>query len=316
MLDNPKLSVIMSVYNGEKYLREAIESILNQTFTDFEFIIINDGSTDNSLAIIRSYDDRRIRSLNNETNIGLTKSLNNALKVATGEYIARQDADDISLPDRFEAQLKYFEQYPEVALLGTSKYVISEDGTILRKVIALSNPGRTLLKENVFTHGSVMFKKAVVDELGYYNEFFKYSQDYELWLRIAKQYEVRNLKSVLYYLRFHSNNIRIKNKEQAMLFHLLAQKTIKNDLSDEVSKKIRKEPLELYVYLNKQEKAYFHKAMSGAYLRDNNLQLAIKERQKVFSLAPFNIKNNLHLLLLILEHVKEHVKKRGKSTGK
>jgi glycosyltransferase involved in cell wall biosynthesis len=128
MPKNPKLSVIMSVHNGEKYLREAIESILNQTFTDFKFIIINDGSTDNSLAIIRSYDDKRIRILNNGTNIGLTKSLNKALKQAKGKYIARQDADDVSLPDRFEAQLKYFVQYPEVALLGTSTYIINQEG--------------------------------------------------------------------------------------------------------------------------------------------------------------------------------------------
>ena len=125
----------MSVYNGEKYLREAIESILNQTFTDFEFLIVNDGSTDSSLEIILSYPDERIRVIRNDRNIGLTKSLNKALQQAKGEYIARQDADDISLQNRFEEQLIYLEKHPEVALLGTSAYKIDERGEILAKVI-------------------------------------------------------------------------------------------------------------------------------------------------------------------------------------
>ena len=98
----PKVSVLMSVYNGERYLREAVESILNQTFTDFEFIIIDDGSTDSSRAILASFDDPRIVLLQNETNIGLTRSLNEGLSLARGKYIARQDADDASLLERLE----------------------------------------------------------------------------------------------------------------------------------------------------------------------------------------------------------------------
>ncbi len=140
MSENPKVSVIMSVYNGDKYLREAIESILNQTFTDFEFIIVNDGSTDNSLEIIESYDDERIKTINNKKNIGLTKSLNKALKFAKGKYIARQDADDVSLPNRFEKQVEYLDSHPEVALVGTSVYLIDENGKIIGKRIAFAKP--------------------------------------------------------------------------------------------------------------------------------------------------------------------------------
>lgn len=296
--NNPKLSVIMSVYNGEKYLREAIESILNQTFTEFEFIIVNDGSADNSLAIIRSYDDKRIRIITNGTNIGLTKSLNIALKQANGEYIARQDADDISLPDRFEAQLKYFEQYPEVALLGTSKYVINEAGKIRRKEIAPPEPHELLFDTNAFTHGTVMFRKAVVDELGYYNEFFKYSQDYELWLRIAKHYQVRNLTQVLYKLRTHRENIRVVNFEEGLLYHFLVQNTNTNKLSSDALDKIKKIGIfELYPYLDKKDQFIFHRTLGHKYMRDNNLKLAREEYKKVFKLKPFNIKNDLHILL-------------------
>jgi len=110
MHNKPKISVIMSVYNGEKYLGEAIDSVLGQTFTDFDFIIVNDGSTDGSPGIIQSYRDERIRVINNEKNIGLTKSLNKAIKESGGEYIARQDADDISLPERFEEQVWFLEE--------------------------------------------------------------------------------------------------------------------------------------------------------------------------------------------------------------
>ena len=298
MFDNPKISVIMSVYNGEKYLREAIESILNQTFTDFEFIIVNDGSTDDTLEIIQSYNDERIKIINNEQNIGLTKSLNKALKQAKGKYIARQDADDVSLPNRFEEQIKYLEEHSEIAVLGTSKYVINKDGKILRKVIALSDPGKILFNDNAFTHGSVMLKKAVVDKLGYYNELFRYSQDYELWLRIVKHYKVSNLTQPLYKLRSHEENIRVTNVEEAMLYHLLAQKLANNMLNAEILVKIENGGISgLYPYLNVQEKAIFHKAFGHKYAKSNNLRLAREEYKKVFKLNPFDMRNNLHILL-------------------
>lgn len=301
MPNNPKISVIMSVYNGEKYLREAIGSILNQTFTDFEFIIVNDGSTDNSLEIIQSYDDERIKIINNETNIGLTKSLNKALKQARGECIARQDADDVSLPNRFEEQMKYFEWHPETVVLGTSKYVINEDGKILRKEIASSNPHKNLFEGNAFTHGSVMFKKEVVEELGYYNELFRYSQDYEFWLRIAKHYKVSNLTQPLYKLRSHEENIRVTNVEEAILYHLLAQQLIKNALNAEILEKIKNKGIfQLYQYLETRERATFHKVLGHKHAKNNNLLLAREEYKKAFKLKPLDMRNNLHILLSFL----------------
>lgn len=301
MLNNPKISVIMSVYNGEKYLREAIESILNQTFTDFEFLIVNDGSTDGSSEIIQSYQDERARLINNEQNIGLTKSLNKAIRQARGEYIARQDADDISLPNRFEEQIKYFDRHPEVALLGTSVYKIDKQGKVVGRIIVPAKPSGNLLKGNQFSHGSTMFKREVVDRLGGYNELFRYCQDYELWGRIAKHYTVRNLPQALYKLRFHGENIRSLKRDESALYHLLAVRLVNNDLAEEILEAIKdKGILSLYAYLRKSEKIYFHTAVADMNMRNNNMKAARKEYWKVFMLNPFSIRNNANITLSYL----------------
>jgi glycosyltransferase involved in cell wall biosynthesis len=298
MLDNPKISVIMSVYNGEKYLREAIESILNQTFTDFEFITVNDGSTDNSLEIIRSYSDERIRIINNEKNIGLTKSLNKALKQSRGEYIARQDADDISSPNRFEEQMKYLKEHLEVVLLGTGVYLIDENGKIVGKRIALAKPDiKDLFKGNQFNHGSVMFKKEVINQLGGYNELIRYSQDYELWLRIAKSYEVRNLTQLLYKLRSHDANIGLTNWEESMLYHLRILRSVRGELDEELLQSVNDGGIKsLYAHLNKEERVFFYKVMAGIHVRNNNLKLAREGYKKVFVLNPFDITNDINIV--------------------
>jgi glycosyltransferase involved in cell wall biosynthesis len=298
MLDNPKISAIMSVYNGEKYLREAIESILNQTFTDFEFIIVNDGSTDNTLEIIQSYDDERIKIINNEQNIGLTKSLNKALKVARGESIARQDADDISLPNRFDEQMKYLEGHPEVVLLGTNVYLIDESGKTVGKRIVLTKPSiKDLLKNNQFNHGSVMFKKKVINQLGGYNELIRYSQDYELWLRIAKSHVVGNLTQSLYKLRSHDANIRLTNWEESTLYHLLALRSVRGELDEELLKAVNDDSIKsLYAHLNKEERVFFYKVMAGIHVRNNNLKLAREDYIKVFVLNPVDITNDINIV--------------------
>ena len=293
MLDNPKISAIMSVYNGEKYLREAIESILNQTFTDFEFIIVNDGSTDNSLEIIKSYDDERIKIINNEQNIGLTKSLNKALKQARGEYIARQDADDVSLPNRFEEQMKYFDKHPEVALLGTSVSYIDENGKITGKYSVLANPRiHNFLKDNQFKHGSTMFRKEIVNKLGGYNELFKYSQDYELWLRITEHFEVAGIAQILYKSRSHNKKIGFTNRDESTLYRLIAMRLAKNELDDEILKVIKDEGVKsLYPHLSKNEKVMLHNAIAGVYIYNNKQKQARAEYKKIFTLNPFDVKS-------------------------
>lgn len=159
----PRISVVMSVYNGEKYLRESIESILNQTFSDFEFIVANDGSTDNTPQILEEYKNRdsRIKIIQQE-NIGLTKSLNKAINLANGEYIARQDVDDLSLPERLERQMKLFREKSNIDLIASWYYIIDGEGKVnLERKLPDSKRVKKLLPfENLICHTSVMFKKS------------------------------------------------------------------------------------------------------------------------------------------------------------
>jgi glycosyltransferase involved in cell wall biosynthesis len=178
----------MSVYNGEKYLPQAIESILKQTYHHFEFIIINDGSTDLSRKIILSCKDKRIRLIDNQTNIGLTKSLNRGITEAKGELIARMDADDISLPKRFETQIEIFEKY-DIDLCGTSMELIDEVGSVIgvmgpKTIVASDLPASVLNNSLWLPNGTFMVKRTSLNEIGGYDPDFRYAQDFDLCARM------------------------------------------------------------------------------------------------------------------------------------
>jgi glycosyltransferase involved in cell wall biosynthesis len=213
MRNDPTISVVMSVYNGEKHVRDAIDSILKQVFEDFEFIIVNDGSTDRTKEILESFKDQRIVLIHQE-NMGLSKSLNKGISLAKGKYIARQDADDISIVNRLEKQFKYLEKHQNVALLGTWAYITDQSGKLLQKITyPCDYPAikKGLKRHNYFCHGSVVFKRNAFLELGGYREFFSSSQDYDLWLRFAENFEVANLSNLLYKRRIDQNAFTIKN---------------------------------------------------------------------------------------------------------
>ncbi len=199
-MKNPLISVIMPVYNAEKYLEESIQSILNQTFTDFEFIIINDGSKDKSLEIIKRYQkkDKRIILLNNKVNLKLQRSLNKGLSIAKGKYIARMDADDISLPERFSIQFEFLEKHPSVFLVGGSVIVISEKGNkigMFKKYTNFKKLKRKLSSSNPFIHPSVLFRNT--KEFSY-REKFVCSEDYDIYLRMLSSGKIiLNLPNVL-----------------------------------------------------------------------------------------------------------------------
>jgi glycosyltransferase involved in cell wall biosynthesis len=204
----PGVTVLMPVFNGERFLREAIDSLLQQTYRDFELLILNDGSTDGSRAIVRSYADPRIRLIEHERNRGLTATLNRGLAEASSDLIARQDADDLSSPNRLAKQVEFFKLHPDVALVGTQARFIDErgysSGGILQRACSHDSIKWDLLFDNSFTHSSVMFRKRVVrGELGGYDETFSYCQDYELWSRIATSHHVANLSESLVGYRVH-----------------------------------------------------------------------------------------------------------------
>ena len=200
----------MPVYNGEKYLREAIDSILNQTFTDFEFLIIDDGSTDNSLEIINSYQDPRINLIKNNDNQGLIYSLNRGLALAKGKYIARMDSDDISSPERLCVQIKFLDENPTIGLVGSSVQIIDNNknhSSIVEFPLTHFIIQWSLCFYSPFAHPSTMIKKEILKQANGYSSQAVYVEDYDLWQRLSKITELSNLPQILLYLRKHDNNL-------------------------------------------------------------------------------------------------------------
>jgi len=200
-MSNPKVTVLMPVYNAEKYVGEAIESILNQTFKDFEFLIINDGSTDKSLDVINSYSDPRIRVVNNETNLGLSPTLNKGIDLSNGEYIARMDADDISLPTRLLKQSVHMDKHPEIGICGTW---IEGFGNPLLCGIWKTQKNHDELLCNLmygssFAHPSVILRKSILIKYQSirYEDFYTPCEDYRLWYSLLKVTKGANLQEVL-----------------------------------------------------------------------------------------------------------------------
>ncbi len=212
--NNPLITVLMAVYNADQFLNKAIDSILNQTYQHFEFLIVNDASTDKSEAIINSYTDSRIRYLKNTTNLGLPKSLNLGLLAAKGDWIARMDADDISHPSRIKQQIDYLLAHPHIKLLGTGVNIIDEFGD---KFDTWNYPNHyeeikiLISKSCCFAHPSVMYYKTAVLSIGMYNEQLKTSEDYELWIRLLQKNQGANLPQVLVDYRVHNNQMSANN---------------------------------------------------------------------------------------------------------
>ncbi len=218
--DNPPISVLMSVYNGDKYLKKAIESILKQTFSNFEFIIVNDGSADNSIEIIKSFNDPRIKIINNKKNLGLIKSLNIGLKQAKGKYIARLDADDIALKNRLEKQFNYLEKNKDITLIGGGAEIINSEGKYIREKLPITNFDQirfwTLFFGNPFLHSSIFFKKKDIDSINGYSHTYKHVEDYDLYLRLIKNgYKIINLPEIFIKYRIHNQSIgQIKDSKK------------------------------------------------------------------------------------------------------
>lgn len=195
-----KISVITSVFNGVSEIGRTIESIINQSYDNFEYIIINDGSSDNTQEVLKHYvnRDKRIKIINNPGNIGLTKSLNKALKIARGKYIARIDSGDVAAVDRLARQVSFLENNPEYGIIGSSCIVIFPELRTYRVIYPPSthdNIVRTLMLRNCFYHSSLIIRRDVFQRVGLYR--YKYAQDYELLLRSLRYYKLANLDDIL-----------------------------------------------------------------------------------------------------------------------
>jgi glycosyltransferase involved in cell wall biosynthesis len=213
-MDAPKITVLMPVYNAERFLREAVDSILIQTFRDFEFLIIDDGSTDSSREIIESYVDSRIRFFKNDQNLGISETLNKGIKLASCELIARMDADDVSYPNRLQRQYDYMVQNKNCALLSTWARVITHDKRFVRLERYRSKfYYYNLTFECWMYHPTIMFRKQPVEAIGMYS--MKYSEDYDLFWKVSTAFEIGNLAEALvdYRLSPTSLNTVLKREE-------------------------------------------------------------------------------------------------------
>jgi len=219
--NKPAISVVMSAYNSEKYIGEAIESILNQSFRNFEFIIINDGSIDKTLEIIKRYSkkDNRIRLIDNGKNLGLIKSLNRGLKSAKGKYIARMDADDISLRERFKVQYNYLEENPSIFLIGTGAFIVNEEDKKTGRfnpVVGYKRISKQIVKGNIIYHPTIMLRNGFGV---FYRDKMRYCEDYDLYLRLLSSgKKINNLSLPLLRYRKRKDSITsIYNVKQKII---------------------------------------------------------------------------------------------------
>ena len=309
-----EVTVLMSVYNSDQYLDKAINSILTQTYKDFEFIIIDDGSTDQSIEICKRFAqvDSRIVLIENGKNLGLPKSLNNGILLAKGKYIARQDADDYSDPKRLEIQLKFAKENSWADVIGSDCYVIDLADNVVYQDTSFSACGDhkdSLLKHHaIFPHGSAFIKREKLLEVGLYDVRFYYVQDGELWLRmISKNAKMHVINELLYYYRVGPNG-SVKRNNAKLMFNKILRMNYAENKSVEI---IDKELANVKAYLTHSQPEtrphfmadYWRSLGNASYLRNSDKKLpyayinkAINETNSVASYPKYMLLKVVYML--------------------
>jgi len=262
----PLISLVLPIYNGERFLKESLESILNQTFKKFELIVVDDGSTDNSIELVKSYNDSRIRVIKNKRNLGSVAAINIALKNSKGKYIAVCTQDDISHPKRFEIEFNYLEKHPQIFLVGSSAIYINEGGKEIRRFRKYNHPkilAWRLRKSNGIIFPSIMFRNKDV--------IFNNHYEYHFYYRLLKRGEMlTNIPNFLVKYRVHSNAESVFDKER----------------QDKLSKEVIEEFKTLRDPTNIIEKADYSFRLILHYLRTFKEKRLSKQNFKIF-LPPF-----------------------------
>ncbi len=260
----PRVTVFIPVYNREKYVGEAIESILDQTFSDFEILLIDDGSTDDSVEIIRSYSDPRIRLTSNKRNFGIPATRNKGVELARGQYIAMLDSDDRAYPNRLEKQVEFLDNHPEYAQVGSWCRMMDAQGHPLKRIkrqpVAPEYIRAQFLFRCAMSNRSIMARTAILQEYQYRNDYPR-CQDYELHVRLAKNYKLGNLPQCLVFGRIHQQQIT----GQTLGLGDTKKKEIISGQLQELDVTFSSKDLDPHLTLSRMRKSYF--SPDGDYLR-------------------------------------------------
>lgn len=236
---NPKVSVVMSVYNQEPYIRESIDSVLNQTFSDFELIIIDDGSTDGSEEIVLSYVDPRIRYVKNGKNLGIVATSNRGLSLATGKYVARLDSDDVAHEQRFERQVDFLEGRPEVGLVGSYFQTIEDNPRTMTPPVSPEDIMDFLMVGNCLGHSTIMFRRELFEQNNLlYPQVGGGAEDYAFYLQCVPFVKMANIPRILLYYRVHPKQIsHVQNNLQTDFANEVRIKYVETFLKRPMSRK-------------------------------------------------------------------------------
>jgi glycosyltransferase involved in cell wall biosynthesis len=245
-----KITVLMPVYNGEKYLAQAIDSMLAQTFHEFEFLIINDGSTDKSEEIILSYKDLRIRYIKNEQNLKLIATLNKGIDLAKGKYIVRMDADDISLPERLEKQFSFMEKNLQVAICGSWFQSFGINNSMVKYVGAHEEIMFRMLYQCHLCHPSLIWRRSAITSFEHmFDPLFAHAEDYDFFVRVGQRFGLANLQEVLVKYRTHADSVSVVHKQvQEHNSNIIRRREF-----EELGYKIKEAELRDYIRLNYQD---------------------------------------------------------------
>lgn len=231
MTNSTLVSIIMPVYNNEKFILEAVDSIVKQTYADFELIIIDDASTDNTVNQIDSFRDNRIKLLQNHQHEGISSSLNKGIKLCNGELIARMDGDDVSSSSRLQKQVDYLKSNPDISICGSNIILINADGSFICEHNYNSDDEK--IKTDLFfgktslAHPAIMFRKSMIEQFGTYDQSFDYAEDYELYCRLSPNISFHNMQDHLLLYRQHSASVSNSHTYQQ---RMLARSALKEHI--------------------------------------------------------------------------------------
>ena len=269
----PKVSVMMPVYNGARYIGDAIKSILTQTYGDFELLVLDDGSTDNTLQVIKSFNDPRIRIIRNDRNIGTVLTRNKGLRECCGEYVAMLDSDDLAYPQRFEKQVNFLNNHLDVGMVGSWVDLINAEGNPLNASWKTDMEAEEvpvfLLFHNCFSFSAVMLRSVAIPRDGF-REGYIPSEDYEIWTRIVDSWKSYNLPEILTTYRIHKDSL---SKKQSDLQNDVVDKIVRSQLS-----KLSIQPTEEELRLHRTNDTYRGDDVKGFIIKREKWLLKLIER--------------------------------------